>query len=574
MHASTPDRWSLARRFVAGTGAALGAIVWTHALAGALRLLGSPDAALAAGPLTVAAVLVAVAATAGLPRYGVATGLAGGALAAAAVALAVPGAWAAALALPAAGAGAAALGRWIGRRLPAGVDQALTRRRGMAAVLVWAWAAVALLAVVQTARLATFVTDTSSDFLVATSHPFWHKHQCLPAYLYGAELAARGEENVYDVNHYPGLNPEASPETSVEGMVVEDPFQYPPQFLLLPALALSVTDDLTAIRTVWFGLQLTFFAGVFAALALWTGGRAGRVALWLLPAVLATFPVIYNFQYGQFHLAAIALAVAGMLAFAHRRRGTGGLFLALAIVAKVFPAVLLVPLLVRRRFRELAWTAAWGAALTVAAFLVFGAAPFVAFFEYHLPRLGSGAAFAFDEAWPELAPLVVADNQGVFGLATKLGIGKPAAAWLGRLFFLGVFVLAGVAARRFAGASRWAQGTLWLSLLGLASLASAGAWGDYVTATAVWVGALVAARAAERRSWGVLLAATVVFQGFLVGTFPIGDWAPMALMLPLSGLGVVLMLALYAAALGSRPEAWEQAGAEGQPLPKASSLAA
>lgn len=558
MHTTTVARWSAGRRLVAGAGVAFTAIVWTHALAGAFRLMGSPEAPLAAVPLSAAAVLVAVAVSVALPRFGVRTGLAAGALAAGAVELAAPGAWAAALALPASGAGVGAFGRWLGARLPAGVDTVLQRRRALAA----GWALVAVLSLVQTGRLATFITDPSTPFVVATAHPFWHGHQCLPAYLFGAELAARGEENLYAAHHYPGLDREAAPETSIEGMVVEDPYQYPPQFLLLPGLALALTEDLTAIRTVWFGLQWSLFAGVFAALALWVGGRAGRTALWLLPAVLLAFPVTYNFQYGQFHLAAVALAVGAMVAFGAGRRATGGALLALAIAAKVFPAVLLVPLVVRRKFRELAWTAGWGAALTVVTLVAFGPAPFTAFFEYHVPRLGDGTAFAFDEAWPEVADLILIDNQGVFGVARKLGVDKPAAAWAGRIFFLGVLGLAAFAGRRFAAASRWARASVWLSLLGLASLASPGAWGDYVAVVAVWLLALLAARAVEDRRWRVPLAITAAFQVTLIGTFPMGDWAPLAVMLPLSTVGVLLMLALYGAVLVSRPASWSQAGVQ------------
>jgi hypothetical protein len=425
-------------------------------------------------------------------------------------------------------------------------------------------------AVAQTARLATATADPSHDFVVGTEHPFWAEHQCMSAYLYGAELASRGEENVYDPVHYPGLNPEATPETDVAGMSVEDPYQYPPQFLLLPRAALALSHDFTTIRSVWLALQVTLFAGVFAALALWIGGRAGRLALWLSPAVAASFPVLYNFLYGQFHLAAVALAVGGMLAFAAGRRAGGGLLLAAAILGKIFPAVLLVPLLTGRRFRELAWTAGWGLALTALALAVFGPAPFVAFLGDHLPRLNQGTAFEFEEAWPMVADLLRADNQGVFGLAWKAGLGKPVAALLGQLFGLAVLVGAGIAGLRLrrgssegepGGGSRWARGVTWIALLGLASLATAGAWGDYVPSVAVWLLALVALRAVEEPRWRVPLALVGLFEVFLLGTFPLGaggEWAPMALMLPVSAVGVVLMLGLFAATLAARPEAWHE----------------
>lgn len=268
----------------------------------------------------------------------------------------------------------------------------------------------------------------------------------------------------------------------------------------------------------------------------------------------------YTFQYGQFHLAAVGLAVAAMLAFAGGRRRVGGLLLAVAILAKLFPAVLLVALAGQRRFRDVAWTLGWGAAITALALAVLGPAPFVAFVDGHLPRLADGSAFAFDAAWPELAELVVVDNQGVFGLARKLGAGKPAAATASRLFTLALLAAAAWAGRRFRHASRWGSGALWLALLGAASLASPGAWGDYVPATAVWLLALVAARAAGRPRLAAALAATALFQVFLLGTMPIGDWGPTAVLWPLSTVGALLLLALFAAVIGGRPEGWSARG--------------
>lgn len=554
-------RWSAARRFVAGTGAVLAATVWVQAVAAILRSLGPGGAPLAAVPLTVAAALVAVLGAALLPRRR-ATPVAAGAGAAAAliVAAIAPGSWAAALALPAVGAAVTAGARRLGARLPDEVDRVPSRRRVLAAL----WALAALVSVVQVGRLAAYSTDRGLDFTVMTRHPFWYGHECLPAYLHGAELAGRGEPNLYDVSHWPAVDPEATPVTALD-MRIEDPYQYPPQFLLLPALALRLSGDAVVLRAVWFALNVSLFAAAFAALALWVGGRAGRTALWLLPAVLSAFPVLFNFQFGQFHLMAIAAGTTAMLAFAKGRPAIGGGLLALAILSKMFPAVLLIPLLVRRRSRALGWTALWGALATVVALGVLGPAPFTAFFDYHLPRLADGSAFAFDEVWPELAGLVVADNQGAFGLARKAGLAKPAAAWIGRIFGLGVLALAALAGlRNGLGASRWARAATWLGLLGLASMVSAGAWGDYVPTTAIWLLALVAAKGFESRPLGLALAVAAAFQYTLIGTFPIGSWEPAALMAAVSAAGALAMMALFAGTVAAAPGALAETPAEAQ----------
>lgn len=188
--------------------------------------------------------------------------------------------------------------------------------------------------------------------------------------------------------------------------------------------------------------------------------------------------------------------------------------------------------------------------------------------DYHLPRLGSGTAFAFDEAFPELAEMVIADNQGVFGLVTKVGLSKGVASAVGRTFTVGLLLLAAATGRRFAGASRWARGSLWLALLGLGSMASPGAWGDYVPSAAVWLLALVAVRAVEDRRLRIPLAAVAAFQFFLFGTMPVAGWHPPEVMIPISAVGALSMLALFGFVAFSKPDRWPSRsyGAAGDPV--------
>ena len=137
--------------------------------------------------------------------------------------------------------------------------------------------------------------------------------------------------------------------TELTGMAPEDPFQYAPQFLLWPRAAIAITQDYQAIRLVWFGINVTLCMGAVLLLSFWVGGRVGAVSALLSPFVLIAFPTLHNFQYGQFHFATIALAVLAMLAFARRRPAIGGTLLAVSILSKLFPALLLVPLALQRR---------------------------------------------------------------------------------------------------------------------------------------------------------------------------------------------------------------------------------
>jgi hypothetical protein len=455
----------------------------------------------------------------------------------------------AAAAVPIVATATTAAAPWLGSRLPRQVDRALLRHRALAI----AWALLALVAVAQTGRLATSMTDREIGFLLTTTNPFWYGHECIGAYLHGAELAERGEENIYHASHYPALDAEARPETILRDVTLEDPYQYPPQFLLLPQLALALSHDVSTLRVVWFAIQVTIFVAVAVWLAVFVGGTAGRVALWVLPAVLVSFPALHNFYFGQFHLPAVALAVAGMLAFSRRCFAAGGALLAVAIVSKIFPVVLLAMFAGERRFKACAWTGGFLLLLTLVSLATLGPQPFVSFLDYQLPRLADGAAFAFEEAWPELTELVVLDNQGLFGLFRKLGASPAVASVAGRLFGAGILALGFLVGWRGSLRSRWSEGVSWLALLGLASMSSPGAWGDYVPVTAVWLGSIVAAPLAARGLGGCLaLVAVFAFEGLLLGTMPIGDWMPVGLMTPVSAAGVVVMLVLFGWGVVSR----------------------
>lgn len=526
--------------------------VVTHGLAAVLRSSGRGEPTLAATALSLAALALGALAAWVWPRR-----FAGGILAAVGSLLAAliealrPGAGLAGLALVLAGPLLVIAARWLAPRLPAVEAPLHAHRLGNAA-----WILLGCIAVLQLARLTTFMTDPSVHFCQGTHHPFYFQHQCLPAYLYGAELNQRGEGNLYRDEHYPGLNPHCEPATKVAGMVPEDPYQYPPPFLLLPRLALALSNHYDTIRVVWFAINVTLFLGVATLLGIWIGGASGAAALSFLPAILAAFPTLYNFQFGQFHLAALALAVASLVAFDRRRRALGGTLLASAILAKLFPVVLVAVLAGQRRWRDLTATLAAGAVLSLLALVVLGPEPFRAFYDYQMPRLQDGRAFAFDEAWPELSDLVIADNQGIFGLVMKLGffgvpgISKAVAAAIARGFAWLVLAGAGLLATRFRRAPRRLQAAGWMATLALASLASNGAWGDYVPVAAVWLLTLLLGMAPLQRRDLALLIPCALFQGLLLGTAPIGEWFIAPVWIATAAVGSLLLLALPAVTLG------------------------
>lgn len=541
---------SIDRSFLALVAVSLVGLPLAHGLALLLRLmLPEPAVAEAAGALPLSAAVVATSLVAAVAHWrgahasvaGALAGLvAGAALALGAGALAAGGA-----ALLLGAVGGWAVGR-VAERLPADLD-GVSRRRPVAAAL---WVVLALAAIGQGGRIATFMTDDT--FAAGPTIPdYFAHHMCLPAYLQAAELNDAGEENIYAPAHYPGLCRDAAPATAVPGMdkYLEDPFQYPPVFLLVSELALAVGPDFDAIRTGWFVLQALVFAVLALAIARWVGGAAGRRALFLFPLVWLAPATNFNFQYGQFHLIVVMVAIAGLVAVERGRDAVGGGLLAFAALTKLFPGLLLLMLITRRKWRALGWAAVSGVALVALSVAVVGTQPWVAFFNHHIPALADGSAFAFDTAWPEMRSILVAGNQSPIGLVHKLvDLGFAGAiAWQP---FLSVAYLAGIALvaalaglRRGTRAQYVATG---LALLSLASMQSGGAWAEYITVSLLWMLTFVAT--GTGRLAGIAAVATWVWFLVLPGSVPPIFWeGAVPIVLSLVGLVFAVVLSVRGA---------------------------
>ncbi len=384
--------------------------------------------------------------------------------------------------------------------------------------------AIALLMVVQTARMAGNRVHPDQPITILTGNPLVTRHECGTAYFHAVELNDRGVENLYSTEYYPALNREAEPYTDIEGLEVGDAYQYPPQFLLLPKLLLTFTSNYPTLRYIWFALQFLGIGAVFLLLAHGIGGSAGGWAALLAPWVIASPAALYAYQYTQFYFAAIALAIAGMLAFEKKKNVLGGALLAFAIVGKIFPGILGVLLLAQKRWKAAAWTFGFGRIYTVAALDLLGPAPFRAFLGYQLPRMQSFEAFAFLEIWPEVRIELIASNLAPYGQIIRLGeMGVPGmtagvASACNTLFALSLAALTWFAARRTV--SRVHRAQVWLGILGLASMVSPAAWGEYTCLPALWLLTLLAADGTVSRVRAAVYELCAVFFYFLPGIIP------------------------------------------------------
>ena len=423
------------------------------------------------------------------------------------------------------------------------------RRRPVVAVL---WGMLALLFLVQSGRLSAYMADPSLDWWLTTRDVFWSRHMCMPAYIEAADLHRQGISNVYDAGYYSALTRTAKPVLTVRNLeaFAGDPYQYPPQFLLLPHLALKLTDDFLTLRTIWFAVQIVGFVVVAFTLCAWIGGPVGLATALLIPAMWVSVPFMQSLQYGQFHLAAVVMAIGGMLAFEKRRNALGGALLAASTLAKIFPGLLLVFLVARRQWRAVAWTAGFAAGFSLVALLVLGPRPFRAFVAYQLPRMQSGEAFDFGKDYPEYRQALVADNFSPAGLVAKLHeLGVPGTTpRLGRVALSGyAFLLVGAAflAGRRQG-SRRDQACLWLAVLNLAALQSPGAFADYVTLGSVWLLVLVPDLFRGRPLRTAFLAVCWVFFALVPGVPPVPASLSEPAMMTLTAVGIVVLLGFNA----------------------------
>jgi hypothetical protein len=438
--------------------------------------------------------------------------------------------------------------------LPATIGGQMKRRPWRAV----AWSLIALLAVVQTARLATHEADPEVSWWVTTKNPAWAGHLCMSAYVFAADLHNQGETNIYGADYPPG-DSSTGRHPMVENLKghIECGFQYPPPFLLLPWAALQVTNDFYVIRPVWLAINGLGFLAAAVVLCLWVGGSRGRLALWLLPAMWVAVPTLQTFQFGQFHLMAFGLAVTGMVALETRRTGLGGALLGAAVVTKLYPAVLLLLLAVQRRWRALGMTVIWMVGFGALGLLLLGPAPYQAFLTHQLPGILDGSAFDFSEFEPAARDNMTAIIVSVSTLPGRLGLlGAPLlpedlGPWLGRA--LAVVILALVwRAGRGSVSSRGYRVMLWLALLNLVVLQGPVAFVDYTTATSLWLLTFVSLDMVRNRTLAISGWICWLLVGTLLGTFPIPDdptgvWPDVAIspvQISLSTLLITILLLL------------------------------
>src|SRR6266702_4372149 len=402
---------------------------------------------------------------------------------------------------------AAAIGRWASGPLAATLSPGLAGRR----ILTIAVLLVAAVAIVQIARQSVFMADsTQPAYSLIPGDPWRVEHSCMSAYFEAARFAQASTGNVYDKTLY---------EPRHIGALKVDSYHYPPPFLLLPRALRLITNDFFQFRALWFAIQALTFAGAVAAVAVWIGETIGAFALLGGLAVLSTPTVLYSLQMGNFQSTGVALGAVALVLLLTNRIKTGAPILAYVALSKIFPGVLVLYLLLARRWRAVAWTAASGVALLVLTFAVFGTRPFGDFVHYELPAISDGGAFPQSER-----PNVAASNQSIYGLTVRLRL--LGASWLDQPVGLKVASVYGLIVLALAALAGWKgridlsnpAGRMWLvqtglALMSLASFRSPFVGGGYGLVATLWLLTLLAAGSRNRLSavlWSLAFVACTV----------------------------------------------------------------
>jgi hypothetical protein len=254
-------------------------------------------------------------------------------------------------------------------------------------------------------------------------------------------------------------------------------------------------------------------------------------------------------QKGNVQVLVIALAMLALAFFQRQKLAAGGMLLAYAIVSKLFPGLLAIDLIVRRRWRALAWTAGFAIALTLLALADVGPSQFASFLR-HLPGLVGGEAFpAFRN------PPAVAVNLSIPGLVFKLklfgfaGASFAASKALGWIYTAIALWLVVFIARR--SRSQRELTLAWMAILVLATLRSPFLPQSYAVFAPLWLLTLFSAtHAATPRAVLLTVAGWLAFDLFWPLDWRIDPrWLALVNLLPQSlMIALVILVARHAPA--------------------------
>ncbi|MBU3687654.1 MAG: DUF2029 domain-containing protein [Mycobacterium sp.] len=174
--------------------------------------------------------------------------------------------------------------------------------------------------------------------------------------LYGAELLSSGKFPYK--SSWLEMDSAGRPQTRYDGQPAVRHMEYPVLTGLYQYLSMTLAKTYTAVAKA---TALPGLAGVAEVVMFFNIAAFGLALAWLVTvwatailagrriwdaALVAASPVLIFQAFTNFDALATALAAGGMLAWARRRPGWAGVLLGLGVAAKLYPALLLVVLIV------------------------------------------------------------------------------------------------------------------------------------------------------------------------------------------------------------------------------------
>ena len=202
--------------------------------------------------------------------------------------------------------------------------------------------------------------------------------------------------------------------SGVAAGVVGPPFQG----VFFAPFALLARLDAGLARLAWYFVNLAALAWALMAWTSALGPIAGSRIRWhdwrpepygpvVLSLLAVSFPLQTNFEHQNMNLVLLALTGAAASALARDRDGTAGLLIGLASALKAFPGLLLVYLLLRRRWRAVAAGVFAACALTLLPAFQYGAGGMAA-------EIRDWLAISTSRGWPARG-----HNQSLFAMVAR-----------------------------------------------------------------------------------------------------------------------------------------------------------
>ncbi len=247
---------------------------------------------------------------------------------------------------------------------------------------------------------------------------------------------------LYGTEHLEGERlPFLDPCPAAEGQCDE----YPVLTMWVMRLAAWPADD----ATTFFALNAFVLAAAAVVTAAALYMAAGRRAFFFVAA-----PTLAIYAFTNWDLVAVTFATVGTLLYLRRRDAWSGVMLGLGAAAKLYPFLLVIPL-VAGRFRRrnpdggihLAWAAAGAWLLINVPFAILASAGWFRFFSFN-----SGRPPDWDSLWFIGCHRITGDLNCPEGMTPLVNLGSA-------LLFVGLAALVWhLRARRFPGFPRWTLG--------------------------------------------------------------------------------------------------------------------